>query len=204
MRIDVLDKGFVELVDSMGSDETIAASARLSYLGQYRSEDSDSLLISQLINKGHTSPLEQVELRFLVKAPIYIARQWMRHRTWSYSEVSRRYTAKNMDFYTPSFEKEGMKELYNGSVSTSLRAYQELIGAGIRKEQARGVLPTCMYTTFYAKTDLNNLFHFLELRLEKGAQYEITEYSNAICKLIEPIIPMTFEIWKDKMNRKDN
>jgi thymidylate synthase (FAD) len=118
----------------------------------------------------------------------------------SYSEVSRRYTSKDMDFYVPQFDSEDAKHAYEQSVFISLNAYNKLIEESVRKEQARGVLPTCLYTTFYAKTDLHNLFHFLELRLGKGAQYEIVEYANAICKLIEPIAPITMQIWLEKYN----
>lgn len=198
MRLDILDKGFVELVDSMGSDAVIADSARLSYLGKSSGEESDERIITKLIAYNHTSPLEQVEFRFLVKAPIFVARQWMRHRTWSFSEISRRYTAKDIDFYIPKFEKPDQAAIYSKSVLEALGSYEDLVFSGIKKEQARGILPVCMYTTFYAKTDLHNLFHFLQLRLDQGAQYEIRVYADAICKLIEPIVPVTFKLWKNK------
>lgn len=196
-ELNVLDKGFVRLIDSMGNDSTIAETARISYLGKSSGDQSDKNIIISLIKNHHTSPLEQVEFRFLVKAPIFVARQWMRHRTWSYNEVSRRYTKKDIDFYIPDFELEVQRWLYQKSVNVSYSAYNDLIKLGTKKEVARGVLPVAMYTTFYAKTDLHNLFHFLELRLAAEAQSEIREYANAMYELIKPIVPITAEIWKN-------
>lgn len=122
----------------------------------------------------------------------------------SYSEVSRRYTDKNIEFYVPEFKDSDSKYIYEQSVLTSLDSYSMLVDSGIPKEQARGILPTSLYTVFYAKTDLHNLFHFLELRLGKGAQYEISEYANAICKLIEPIVPIAFAEWTYKLGETYN
>lgn len=196
-ELNVLDKGFVRLIDSMGNDSTIAETARISYLGKSSGDQSDKNIIISLIKNHHTSPLEQVEFRFLVKAPIFVARQWMRHRTWSYNEVSRRYTKKDIDFYIPDFELEVQRWLYQKSVNVSYSAYNDLIKLGTKKEVARGVLPVAMYTMFYAKTDLHNLFHFLELRLAAEAQSEIREYANAMYELIKPIVPIAAEAWKN-------
>lgn len=200
----VLDYGYIELVDSMGTDMTIAESARISYLGKETRSTSNEELIKLLINSGHTSPLEQVEFRFLVKAPIFVARQWMRHRTWSYSEVSRRYTSKNMEFYIPTFNSEATDWVYKKSIQIAYDSYKDLIELGVKKEIARCVLPVSMYTTFYAKTDLHNLLHFLELRQASDAQYEIREYANAICALIAQVVPITMKIWTEKMKGKNN
>lgn len=199
MRINVLDKGFVELIETMGSDSTIADSARISYVGKRSTKEADAKLIRMLMKNGHTSPFEQVEFRFLVKAPIYVARQWMRHRIWSFNEKSLRYTAKGInEYYLPELNDEASK-IYVDAVELGIESYNRLLELGIPKEQARGILPTSLYTVFYAKTDLHNLFHFLELRLGKGAQYEISEYANAICKLIEPIVPIAFAEWTYKL-----
>ena len=194
-KINVLDKGFIELLEVMGSDTTIAESARISYLGKSSGEESDDRLIQKLIANEHKSPFEQAELRFLVKAPIFVARQWMRHRTWSYSEVSRRYTDKDIDFYTPEFECSAYRNIYEKAIEEAISSYNTLGALGVRKEISRGVLPVCMYTTFYAKTDLNNLLHFLELRRAPDAQYEIREYANAIEELLKEKFPTTYRVW---------
>lgn len=194
-KINVLDKGFIELLEVMGSDATIAESARISYLGKSSGEESDDRLIQKLIANEHKSPFEQAELRFLVKAPIFVARQWMRHRTWSYSEVSRRYTDKDIDFYTPEFECSAYRNIYEKAIGEAISSYNTLGALGVRKEISRGVLPVCMYTTFYAKTDLNNLLHFLELRRAPDAQYEIREYANAIEELLKEKFPTTYRVW---------
>ncbi len=197
--IKVLDKGFITLLDSMGDDSTITDSARLSYLKEGGDDDSNEKLISRLIKYNHTSPFEQVEFRFMVKAPLFVARQWMRHRTWSYSEVSRRYTNKDIDFYIPEKLTKEEEDVYASVIEASLLAYSYLIGNSTRKEQARAILPQCMYTTFLAKTDLHNLFHFLELRRAPGAQMEIRVYAKAIEKLIAPVVPIAYKLWKEKM-----
>ena len=194
-RINVLDKGFIELLEVMGSDTTIAESARISYLGKSSGEESDDRLIQKLIANEHKSPFEQAELRFLVKAPIFVARQWMRHRTWSYSEVSRRYTSKDIDFYMPEFEHSAHRNIYEKAIAEAISSYYALTTLGVRKEISRGVLPVCMYTTFYAKTDLNNLLHFLELRRAPDAQYEIREYANAIEEMLKEKFPITHRVW---------
>lgn len=203
-KMQVLDKGFIELVDSMGSDASIAESARISYLAKSSGEEHDENLIIKLLKHNHTSPFEQVEFRFLVKAPIFVARQWMRHRTWSYSEVSRRYTDKDIEFYAPQFSYPQQKEIYEKIISNASSAYDALLELGVRKEIARCVLPVSTYTTFYAKTDLRNLLHFLELRHSADAQYEIRKYADAICELITPIVPVTMKIWKNKIGEIQN
>lgn len=194
-KINVLDRGFVELLEVMGSDATIAQSARISYLGKSTGEGSDRKLIEKLIAHGHKSPFEQAELRFLVKAPIFVARQWMRHRTWSYSEVSRRYTDADIDFYLPLLGLPEQRDVYSNAIKIAYNSYRDLLDSGVRKEAARGVLPVCMYTTFYAKTDLNNLLHFLELRREPDAQYEIRQYAIGIEEVLKEKFPITYEAW---------
>ena len=194
-KINVLDKGFIELLEVMGSDTTIAESARISYLGKSSGEESDDRLIQKLIANEHKSPFEQAELRFLVKAPIFVARQWMRHRTWSYSEVSRRYTDADIDFYLPLLGLPEQRDVYSNAIKIAYNSYRHLLDSGVRKEAARGVLPVCMYTTFYAKTDLNNLLHFLELRRAPDAQREIRECAICIEEILKEKFPITYRVW---------
>ena len=210
----VLDKGSIELLSHMGDDSTVVSSARVSYLGSTKGAEQDEKLIRYLLKNRHTSPFEQVEFQFLVKCPIFVARQWHRHRTWSYNEVSRRYTAENIEFYFPKelrAQSEDNKQMsagilinansYIGVMEThavlSLNLYNRMIEAGIVREQARMILPMSMYTSFYAKTDLHNLFHFLSLRNHPHAQEEIRVYAQAIEELIKPIVPVSYKAWKE-------
>ncbi len=213
--IKVLDKGYVELVNHLGDDNTIVSAARVSVLGASKGLDKDALLIRYLLEHEHTSPFEQVEFQFRVKCPIFVARQWMRHRTWSYNEVSRRYTSEELDFYLPTDlrkQAENNRQASDGSLETNFveqlinsikvqtesafRVYEIMLNYGVAREQARMVLPLNTYTSFYAKTDLHNLLHFLKLRNHPDAQEEIRVYAKAIELLIEPIVPITFKIWK--------
>jgi len=209
----ILDKGYIELIDHMGNDNTIVNAARVSFLGSSKGDEQDRKLIRYLLKNKHTSPLEQVEFQFMVKCPLFVARQWMRHRMWSYNEVSRRYTSEEIDFYVPGeLRKQSVndRQLGTGIVEdsseeiewikeisgTCMELYKSLIAYGVAREQARMVLPQNMYTSYYAKTDLHNLFHFIELRNSEHSQYEIKVYAEAIEKLIQPIVPVTFEEWK--------
>lgn len=207
MKIDVLDKGFVELINCLGDDETIARTAKISYFkhDEELTDEDKEKLIAKLIKNGHTSPFEQVEFQFLVKCPIFVARQWMRHRTWSYNEMSRRYVDSDFEFYVPEnlgkdVAQEYLNLLINGIIQnyeTQLKQYNLLLRFKVPAEKARIGLPFGLYTEFYAKTDLHNLFHFLELRGSEHAQEEIREYVKAIEQLIAPIIPVSYKYWKE-------
>lgn len=223
MKIDVLNCGYARLVDSMGNDLAIVRSARVSYAADWRSgenEGSDEKLIRYLWQNKHTSPFEAVEFQFEIKCPIFIARQWHRHRTFSYNEVSARYTELLEEFYVPAPEhigkqsntskqsrilniwdsgaeltdNEANSSLIADSLESSYKIYRALLHRGVHREIARSVLPVATYTRFFAKGNLRNWLHFLELRLDKHAQYEIRVYAEAIKELIRPIIPVTWEI----------
>ena len=218
-KMDVLDHGFVRLVDFMGGDISIVRAARVSYDAAWRAgEDggSDKRLISYLWNNKHTSPFESVEFQFEVRCPIFVARQWMRHRTWSYSEISARYTKLPEDFYVPDLDKIGTQsknnkqarkigpesgaahrdvdhELYRDHCRAAFRLYHDLLRNGWPRELARGVLPLSTYTHFFAKTDLRNLLHFIVLRSDPHAQYEIRVYSDAMLTLAKQVCPVAIE-----------
>lgn len=151
------------------------------------------------------------KLPFKVKAPLFVARQWMRHRTWSYNELSRRYSNAPMDFYIPEerFSRESrysdvnkvIIDIIEKATQSALSQYENLTnGYGLVNELARIILPVNLYTIFYAKVDLHNLFHFLELRRTPHAQYEIREYAKTIEKLILPIVPKTYQLWLHRLN----
>lgn len=210
----VLEHGFVELLNHMGDDNTIVSAARVSYLGETKGAEKDAALIKYLLENKHTSPFEQVEFQFMVKCPIFIARQWHRHRTWSYNEVSRRYTSEQIDFHIPAVlrkQSTDNKQMSAGNLGDDgdlifemtdmtqkcYELYQMLIDKGVAREQARMILPQNMYTSFYAKTDLHNLFHFIELRNHPHAQMEMRDYARALGTLIQPVVPVTYAIWKE-------
>ncbi|NEN87988.1 MAG: FAD-dependent thymidylate synthase [Okeania sp. SIO3H1] len=212
----VLNHGLVRLVDHMGNDLSIVRSARVSYDAEWRTgEDAgkDAKLINYLLKNRHTSPFEQVKFTFEVKAPIFIFRQWHRHRTWSYNEVSARYSQLPEEFYVPELEQittqhssnkqmrtdeqnEHAQEMQNAifrQCTEAFDTYKKLIEDGYPRELARSVLPVGTYSHMFASVDLHNLFHFLMLRLHPHAQYEIRVFAEAMLKLIEPIVPVAVE-----------
>ena len=227
-KIDVLDHGFVRLVDSMGSDLSVVRSARVSYDAAWRAgEDtgSDKKLINYLWKNHHTTPFEAVTFTFEVKAPIFVFRQWHRHRTQSYNELSGRYKELPEEFYIPSpsligeqskDNKQGRtlsedKELYKKrsfeveeyelQCNRAFETYHDLLKSGWPKELARSVLPVSTYSHMFTTMNLLNLFKFLTLRSDSHAQYEIRVYSEAMEKLIQPIVPVCYDAWKSTQKR---
>lgn len=215
-HIKVLDggQGWVGLLDHMGTESTITNAARVSF-GKMKEtfDEKDEILLMYLIENKHLTPMEHVKFQFSVHCPLFVRSQWHRHRAgWSYNEISRRYTEVNLEFYVPEeFRKqsehnkqasvdgsviESNKEAfdtYSKIVDDCYDAYKHLIALGVCKEQARGVLPQTMFTTFWATVDLRNLLHFIELRDDDHAQKEIREYAIAMKKLITPYVPHVIE-----------
>jgi len=214
-----LDKGFVRLVDVMGNDASIVQAARVSYGEGTKSVQDDTSLIRYLMRQQHTTPFEMVEFKFHVKLPIFIARQWIRHRTANVNECSGRYSEMKDDFYIPQPEairkqsttnKQGRSEEgflpYETSIicnelesryRSSYEIYNQLIENGVAKELARIVLPVSTYTEWYWKIDLHNLFNFLRLRLDSHAQYEMRVYAEAIANIIKDIVPIAYVAFED-------
>jgi thymidylate synthase (FAD) len=208
-----LDHGYVRLIDFMGGDLSIVRAARVSYDAVWRTgedADKDAKLIDYLVKNHHTSPLESVTFTFEVKAPIFVFRQWHRHRTWSFNEVSARYAELPEEFYVPEREQITHQALDNKQMRTTVphhdgeaiqlvirhhcefafKAYRSMLESGVPRELARSVLPVGTYSHMFATVDLHNLAHFLTLRLHEHAQYEIRVYAEAMLKLIEPIVPV--------------
>ena len=201
-------QGWVGLIDHLGTETTIVNAARVSF-GKLKTEmdERDKGLLTYLIDNRHTSPLEHMVFTFSVHCPLFIRGQWHRHRTWSYNEISRRYTEIDMEFYTPvklrkqaesnrqasfldeNFDDEALRDEIRQQNLKSLELYNHLLDKGVCREQARGVLPQNMMVTFWGTVDLSNLLHFLELRDSEHAQSEIKEYAVAIKQLIKPLIP---------------
>jgi thymidylate synthase (FAD) len=211
--IKLLDHGLVRLVDSMGSDLSVVRSARVSYDAEWRAgddSDKDAKLLNYLIKNRHTSPLESCIFTFEVKAPIFVLRQWHRHRTWSFNEISARYAELPEEFYIPAEEvittqSPSNKQMRTESIhpharyhrlliekanKASFTIYKEMLENGVPRELARSVLPVGTYSHMFATVDLHNLMHFLNLRLHQHAQYEIRVYAEAMLQLIEPIVPI--------------
>ncbi len=207
-------QGWVGLVTTMGSETTVVNAARVSF-GKFVDEmsKSDIVLLKYLIENRHTSPLEHVAFTFIVHCPLFVRSQWHRHRTWSYNEISRRYTEVDIEFYTPNeirgqskdnrqasiddFDaevQESAKKIIKEQNELSLKIYEKLLAQGVCREQARGVLSQNLMTTFWATVDLANLIHFIELRDHEGAQWEIRQYASAIKQIIKPIVPNVAEV----------
>jgi len=217
-RVSVLDKGWVELQDMMGDDLAIVNAARVSFLGESRGEEKDKRLLFYLMRNRHTSPFEQVEFKFRVRAPLITWWQWARHRTWSFNAQSGRYVAfEEDDFYAPigwRAQSASNKQASEGELppdaqggltqallehyARSYRLYQEALSQGVAREQARLFLPGfAVYYTWVAKVDAHNLMHFLRLRMAEDAQYEIRAYAFAIYEhFFKPALPWTAEAFE--------
>lgn len=213
-QIDVLDHGFVRLVDHYGDDNRIVQAARVSYGAGTKTKRQDNALIAYLMRNEHMSPFEMVDFTFHIKAPIFVARQWFRHRTASVNEISARYSVMADQFYVPevarkqsTINKQGSagdvddpqrcNDLFLLAYTAAYSAYTELLEEGVSREQARLVLPVGLYTEFYWKQNLRNLLHLLHLRLDSHAQEEAQQYAQAILALVEPIAPATVQAWRE-------
>jgi thymidylate synthase (FAD) len=217
-RIDVLDQGFVRLVDAMGGDAAVVQAARVSYGAGTKTVRDDARLIDYLMRHDHTSPFEMVELKLHVKAPLFVARQWLRHRTASVNEVSARYSVVPAEAYLPTPEalrgqgsrnrQVGDGELHPAFRDTGAGAieqateyafasYEALIADGHARELARMVLPLNTYTEWYWKIDLHNLLRFLELRLHPHAQAEIRVYAEAVLAFARRVAPVSVAAWAE-------
>ena len=215
--IKCLDHGFVRLVDSMGDDQRIVDSARVSYGKGTKQLSKDKSLISYLIEHKHTSPLEQVVFTFHIKMPIFIARQHLRHRTARANEYSGRFSEMKHEYYVPDVSRMNLQSKTNkqGSDSEQIEhadswvkemdlnasltfdLYQNLLELGLARETARINLPLSTYTEFYWQIDLHNLMHYLKLRMDSHAQYEIQVYAKAMLRLITPIVPLSVEAYEE-------
>ena len=219
----VLDDGFVRLVDYMGSDESIVQAARISYGKGTKSTSKDRGLINYLMRNRHTSPFEMCELKFHVRVPMDTWRQWIRHRTANVNEYSTRYSeaidsmqctkpdewrkqATNNKQGSDGFIGADELDIPNGQELTMIerlgqneatRIYKERIEAGVAREQARKDLPLSTYTEAYWKIDLHNLLHFLKLRMDEHAQFEIRQYANAIAEIVKAIYPLTWNAFEE-------
>lgn len=218
-EIKCLDHGFVRLVDVMGDDSSIVQAARVSYGSGTKTVREDRGLIRYLMRHWHTTPFEMVEFKFHIKLPIFIARQWIRHRTANVNEYSGRYSIMKDDFYVPdleqirpqsennkqgrseeAFEPEKAKQIQDSISKVQKDLYEEyenLLEDNFARELARINLPLSNYTEWYWKIDLHNLFHFLRLRIDSHAQYEIRVFGEAMAEIVKQIVPHAWEAFED-------
>lgn len=220
MKKEVLDHGYIELVESMGSDERIVEAARMSTQKGFQGWPQDERLLSYLWKNQHSSPFEMAEAVFEVKAPIFVARQWMRHRTQSYNEASARYTELCTEDYLPTVARllnvdtknkqaQGMGATLSRAQANNVRGYlrdaycvagdtySAALSAGVPKELARCVLPVARYTVFRAKANLLNWLKFVRLRADSHAQYEIRVYADAVADMLETKFPRTLKLFRE-------
>ncbi len=214
----VLDHGFVALVDYMGSDEDVERAARVSYGYGTRKRSATRGLVRYLRRHRHTTPSEMVELKFHCAMPMFVARQWIRHRTASVNEYSGRYSLMPLLFYRPELEHFALQSgsnrqgreaaasqpLYEEAVDRwertrreASRDYGWLVGEDVARELARIDLPLSTYTQWYWKMDLHNLLHFLSLRADPHAQWEIREFAGTMAGMVKRVAPLSFEAWLD-------
>lgn len=218
----VLDKGFVRVIDYMGNDEAITQAARVSYGKGTKKIQNDEGLIRYLMRHWHSTPFEMCEVKFHVKLPVFVARQWIRHRTANVNEYSARYSILDREFYIPNVENlssqstinnQGRGEVLEGKKaeevleilkSDSARAYDNYENMmsengeqGLARELARMNLPANIYTQWYWKVDLHNLFHFLRLRADPHAQYEIRVYAQLMCEIVADWVPAAYSAFSD-------
>lgn len=228
--IPVLDHGFVRVIDYMGDDGAVVQAARVSYGRGTRAANEDRGLIRYLMRHRHSTPFEMCEIKYHVKLPIFVARQWIRHRTANVNEYSARYSILDREFYIPAPEhlaaqssanRQGRGEVLGGAEAARVldllredaaRCYDHYVEMlnedeqgrvldpgrqGLARELARMNLTLNAYTQWYWKTDLHNLFHFLSLRADAHAQYEIRAYAEAMMRTVEAWVPMSFEAFRD-------
>lgn len=212
-EIKILDKGFIRVIDYMGNDESIVQAARVSYGAGTKHVSQDKALINYLIRHNHTSPFEMCEIKFHVKLPIFVARQWVRHRTANLNEYSARYSIVEEEFYVPekkdiAFQSKNnaqgrsetvpedtaesfIKQL-NNNIQACYKSYNNFLNQDIARELARITIPLNNYTQWYWKTDLHNLLHFINLRADKQSQLEIRSYGEKIAEIVEKWVPLTY------------
>ena len=220
--IPVLDHGFVRVIDYMGDDAAICQAARVSYGKGTKSVQNDAGLIRYLMRHWHSTPFEMCEIKLHVKLPVFVARQWIRHRTANVNEYSARYSILDREFYIPAPEHVNAQSVVNnqgrGGVLEGAEAarvleilkadsnrcydnYESMISQegqdGLARELARMNLPSNIYTQWYWKVDLHNLFHFLRLRADAHAQYEIRVYADAICNVVADWVPAAYGAFED-------
>lgn len=212
----VLDHGYIRVVDYMGNDDAIVQAARVSYGKGTKKVSEDRGLIRYLMRHRHSTPFEMCEIKFHIKLPLFVARQWIRHRTANVNEYSARYSELENEFYIPQrWEEQGVANRQGSSTplnsedaaalrdtflhqsEAAYQAYQDCLRKGLSRELARTLLPVNIYTQWYWKIDLHNLLHFIALRGDDHAQYEIQVYAHVLESLVKAWVPLAYEAFQD-------
>lgn len=219
IEIKVLDKGFVRLINFMGGDETVVLAARVSTGKGLKGEEQDKKLIHYLMKHKHETPFEHSVFQFHISCPLFVARQWFRHRIASYNERSGRYVEYEDEFYLPERlrlqaksnkqasefgeipDERGLIQMIQETYDLVYERYKKLLAAGIARELARTILPLSLYTQFYWTINARSLMNFINLRADAGAQWEIRQYAEAIAQIFKMKMPWTWEafvqyVWK--------
>lgn len=195
----VLDKGWVRLEECMGGDAAVIRGARICYQSTAKSPQADERLIRRLMaaEPKHNTVFEHAVFRFGVKCPIFVARQWMRHRIGSFNEKSLRYCAADREYYVPQEEDASAVALYRQQMEASFDVYERLIAAGWKKERARGVLGLAVYTEFIWTVNAWSLMNWLQKRLDPAAQWEHSQYAEAVLDIYLQVMPITATAFKE-------
>ncbi|MBI3504975.1 MAG: FAD-dependent thymidylate synthase [Proteobacteria bacterium] len=218
-EIKVLDKGFVRLIETMGRDPGVVQAARVSYAGTAKGDEKDKKLIEYLLKHQHLTPFEHSVFKFHVKCPIFVMRQWIRHRFAAYNEISYRYTEVKDEFYVPAtwraqdlknkqgsvaapnLDQEALSKVFDEALRATKVAYDALLKAGVAREMARMILPVTGYTEFYWTVNARSLMNFLSLRADAHAQWEIQQFAEALNEHFSREMPWTYaafltHVWK--------
>ncbi len=217
-KLDILDSGFIRLVDMMGNDDRVLDAARVSTGASSKGKKEDAGLINYLMENRHHTPFEKIVFEFHIKCPIFIARQWFRHRIGSFNEMSSRYREFEFEVYMPTTWRGPGTTNHQGSISgvfdkdeelelkyillkqytSAQESYRKLLEKGVAKELARLIIPMAQYTEFYWTVNMRSLMNFLSLRDDDHAQFEIREYAKGIKRMIESTnkIPMTLKAFE--------
>jgi thymidylate synthase (FAD) len=222
IEIKVLDKGFVRLIDFMGGDETVVLAARVSTGKGLKGEEQDRKLIHYLMKHRHETPFEHSVFQFHISCPLFVARQWFRHRVASYNERSGRYVEYEDEFYLPDRLRLQAKsnkqasefgeipnereliQMIQETYELVYERYKKLLASGVARELARAILPLSLYTQFYWTINARSLMNFINLRADASAQWEIRQYAEAIAKIFKAKMPWTWEAFVQYVWRGGN
>tara|TARA_Y100000996_G_scaffold315263_1_gene251466 strand:- start:1555 stop:2226 length:672 start_codon:yes stop_codon:yes gene_type:complete len=215
---DIDTYGFVRLVDRMGDDMSVVRAARVSYGNESKGEKADEKLIHYLMKHNHGTPFEHIVFTFHIKCPIFVARQWFRHRIGSFNEISGRYTELDTEFFVPQLFRENKTSNHQASIEGDFSdeetqsmmsewiyaleiaesTYQSLLEKGVAREQARAILPVGTYTEFYWTVNLRSLFNFIRLRTADDSQAEMREYAEKIQEIARDFAEWSFEAFESE------
>jgi thymidylate synthase (FAD) len=216
--VPIHNEGFLRLVEVMGDDHAVVRAARVSYGEESKGDEADRKLVNYMMEHEHGTPFEHINFTFHIKCPLFVARQWMRHRIGSFNEISGRYVQISEGFYQPdvwranvnprnkqdssahdwSSDLDEIEEIFTHTIENAHEAYNLLLQLGVAREQARIVMPLATYTEFYWTVNARSLFNFIRLRISSDAQKEIRDYAEVLLEIGEEIAPWSFAAFRKK------